>query len=328
MEKVALIKDINTGWWKKFSAALTKNGVSCKPIDVEHNDWLEQIGPVEHVLWRPNLVEPYLRQSTEKLFLLENILGKKVYPNQKTFWHYNNKNAESYLAKVKGIKMPERFVSYSYEDTLQYLQRCRYPLVSKTAGGAGSRNVRLLKDFSTAKKELDYLFNKDFKNRSINKILKNCGLRHTKYDMQRYYVHYQEFVPGNVRDFRVTTIGNKYVFAFFRRNRKNDFRASGSGLIEYDRTDHNFAVMQYCLDVSRENGFDTMCYDILYTDKQFVSVEFSYIFNDKAIYDCPGHYELQNGNLKFVDGNVWPQELIVEYLVKKWSLSSDKSLVH
>ena len=56
-------------------------------------------------------------------------------------------------------------------------------------------------------------------------------------ESQRSYILWQEFIPDNQRDFRVTIIGRRYAFVFWRNNRPGDFRASGSGLIDYDVAD-------------------------------------------------------------------------------------------
>src|SRR5262249_26757951 len=54
-------------------------------------------------------------------------------------------------------------------------------------------------------------------------------IRYKRYGpRQRGYVLFQEFMPGNDYDTRVTIIGNR-AFGAVRHNRPNDFRASGSG---------------------------------------------------------------------------------------------------
>ncbi|MHA1341614.1 MAG: ATP-grasp domain-containing protein [Promethearchaeota archaeon] len=322
--KIGIVKDINTNWWKRFEEILRRKGINYKLIEIERNDWQTQIADIEFIIWRPNLSEPFLRQAREKIYILERILNKKVYPNQSTFWHYNNKNAQAYLANIYGIKMPKNFVSYSYEDVINYLKNCTYPIVSKAASGAGSKNVRLLKNYKEAYKEINYLYNKGFLNKTKRKLLYKLGLRKIKYDFQKYYVNYQEFVADNNCDFRITTIGNQYAFGFFRQNRKNDFRASGSHKFDYNPSKHDLIAIKYCLDISKGLNFDTMCYDILYSNGRIVLTEFSYIFEDKPIYDCPGYYELKEENLIFINKHIWPQELIVEYLLNKWGLNIER----
>jgi hypothetical protein len=59
-----------------------------------------------------------------------------------------------------------------------------------------------------------------------------------------------------------------------------------------------------------------MAYDIIFKAKQFVITEMSYGYNDKAVYDVDGYYELLPDH-QFVrrPGHTWPQELWVEWLM-------------
>src|SRR5690606_19878921 len=87
--------------------------------------------------------------------------------------------------------------------------------------------------------------------------------------------YWQEYIPGNQADLRITVIGDCYAYGFWRNNRPNDFRASGSGLIDYER-DIPEEQLRYCLDLNRKLGFDSMCYDILFKENDFVITEISF----------------------------------------------------
>ena len=51
---------------------------------------------------------------------------------------------------------------------------------------------------------------------------------------EKGYIYFQEFIPDNDFDIRVIVIGDK-AFAIKRMVRENDFRASGSGSILYEK---------------------------------------------------------------------------------------------
>ena len=63
-------------------------------------------------------------------------------------------------------------------------------------------------------------------------------------------VLFQEFLPCNDFDTRITVIGNR-AFGFRRFNRANDFRASGSGKIDYDPKNIAPEMVQLAFDVTR-----------------------------------------------------------------------------
>jgi hypothetical protein len=53
-------------------------------------------------------------------------------------------------------------------------------------------------------------------------------------DNEKGYIYFQNFIPDNDSDIRVVVVGEK-AFAIKRMVRENDFRASGSGSIIYDK---------------------------------------------------------------------------------------------
>ena len=126
-------------------------------------------------------------------------------------------------------------------------------------------------------------------------------------------VYWQEFVEGNTADLRITVIGDCYAVGFWRKNRPNDFRASGSGRIDYSREIPE-APLRYCMDLSRRLGFDSMCYDILFRGKDYVIVEMSYAYVDSAVFSAKGHYERDcDDRLTFVERHTWPQSLWIDW---------------
>ena len=318
---IGLVKDVNTVWWKRFQTEVEKYSLEYKLIEFERDDWLEQIKPCTHIISRPNFQAPYLRQAREKFTIIEQHLKKQLFPDFNTFWHYDNKNAQKYLADLYKIKMPSGFVSYSYDDSLDFLKKTNYPIVSKSAQGAGSRNVRMLKSLDEAKRELDFLFKKGFYHRALYYLLLKLKLVQNVFSGQRFYVNYQEFLPDNPGDLRVTTVGNKYAYSLFRGNRDNDFRASGSGKIDYSTEKYNTRAIEYCLQISDLLKLDSACYDILFVDDEIFLTEFSYIFVDSAINGCKGFFTKSNDELVFTEGQSWPQTLITKYLFEeKWNL--------
>lgn len=318
---LGLVKDLNTKWWIKFAEVLESKKILYRLIDVERNNWISQVSDLEHIIWRPNLSEPYFSQAKEKLVFLEKYMNKKVFPNYDTFWHYNNKNAQSYLATIYEIPFPTTLVSYSYDEIMEFLKSTQYPIVSKSKGGSASRNVRKYNNFKSAKIDVEKIFRKKPFYKVVDKIFSLFSFSNSKYSGQFGYVNLQHFVEGNTRDFRVTTIGGQYAYAYFRNNRKGDFRASGSGLNDYSPEEHNQKIIKFFIELSKKAGFDSMCYDILLGKAEdFFCVEFSYIYVDSYLHRCPGYYELNDGKLSFVSRNTWPQELIVNHLVKKWQI--------
>jgi hypothetical protein len=132
------------------------------------------------------------------------------------------------------------------------------------------------------------------------------------WQLHKDYVLFQTFLPDNRFDTRVTVIGNR-AFAFRRINRKGDFRASGSGNIDYDYERIDSRCVELAFKASEHFSFQAMAYDFLSGPEGApVICEMSYTFVDRAVYDCPG-YVTRHGS--FVSGQHWPQDCVIEDLL-------------
>lgn len=331
--KFAIGIDRYSLWHEKFIVALDKKiksglKIEYEAISLEDHDWIQKLEGFDAVIWKSD----YMGAESsiifkEKIFFIEQYLGKRVFPNYSSAWHFESKIAQSYMLEKFCIKTPKTIVSFNYNDALAQLQQAQMPLVVKLSHGAGSSNVSLVENRSKIRKKLVKIlslhlwkqerqkygnslkfFTKGicqgwFWNKVVMTLLNQDNFR---------YIYWQEFAAGNEGDLRITVIGDRFAYAFWRKNRPNDFRASGSGNIDYDReVPEN--VIRYCIDINKKLHFDSMAYDILFNEKGFVVVEISYTYVDSAPYKCRGYYELIDDNLLFKEGHFWPQELWVEW---------------
>jgi len=202
-----------------------------------------------------------------------------------------------------------------------------FPVVFKLKGGASSSNVILVNNVKTANKIVKKMFSKGvisgrlpvasstyWKDFSLYKKIHKLGgnvLRKIRgedlnpyWQIDKNYAYFQEFMPRNEYDTRITIIGDR-AFAFRRMNRKNDFRSSGSGMLSYDPEKIDQRFIEIAFKISKEMGFQCMAYDFLYgDDNQVKFCEMSYDFVDVAVFHCPGHW---NSALEWIEGNLWPQ---------------------
>lgn len=111
--------------------------------------------------------------------------------------------------------MPRTQIVTSNRDVPGALAKLRVPLISKTAEGAGSKNVRLIETVGDAAAEAE-------------QALEGAGIPCHYDQRQRGYLLWQEFLPGNDYDFRVIAIGRERLI-LRRGNRDDRPMASGSG---------------------------------------------------------------------------------------------------
>lgn len=334
--KIAVGRD-RRGWHDRFVEAIEirKDGpvpLSCSLVSLDRSDWTDQVADSDLVIWKP----PYMGHEfsgymKERIYFLERFMDKVVVPGFDTVWHFESKAAQSFLFKFAGVPSPRTFVGLDLEEALERAASDPLPVVLKNSAGAGSVNVRSVHSRRELLRIVRRAFSPELWDRSspgkgkLARLASSLG-RDWFPDLVRRRLsgaapfgiaYWQEFVPGNAADLRVTVIGDCFATGFWRCNRPGDFRASGSGLIDYDRAVPETAL-RLCLDINARFSFDSMAYDILFKDGGMLVTEMSYGYSDTAVHGIPGHWVLENdGGLRFVGGNIWPQELWVEWAIRK-----------
>lgn len=304
-------------WHEKFRTYMDNYDLNYELVNIDKSDWIDKIGQFDVVVWKPEFMGIKSSQILkEKVFFMQHIMKKRVFPNYETIWHFDSKIAQSYLLKYFKIKTPKTFVSFEYDDVIENAYKFKYPIVVKESNGAGSTGVKLIKDSKKLISYVNYkfLWENLFSRKVNSKLYDRFG-----------QVYIQEFLKGNDSDLRITIIGDKYAYGFWRKNRDNDFRASGSGKIDYVKNIPT-NVIKYCSKISKLNKFDSMAYDILYKGDEFLIIEISYGYNDKALYNTKGYYELDDEGevLHYTEGNFWPQELWVKWIDDKCVISKKR----
>ena len=334
--RIAVAQD-RSGWHDRFIDALRQRRDAGLPFDyasvnLDADDWIDSVGPFDAVLWKPHYmgIAP-VWHFKEKVYFMESFLGKVVVPNFKTIWHFESKVAQTWLFRHGNVSTPRTFASFDLKDAQGGLEEMTMPLVFKASHGAGGVNVRLIRKRSEARNLIDkILCQQEWEQAkgtasSRMAVLRSLTKKWFSAKCFRYLLHrerddvvyWQEFVKDNLADLRITVIGDSTAFAFWRHNRPGDFRASGSGLIDYDRPVPEECV-RYCIGINRQFGFDSMAYDLLFKDQGFVINEMSYGYVDKAVFNAPGFYTMKEGTaMVFTRRHVWPQDVWVEWVLRR-----------
>lgn len=175
----------------------------------------------------------------------------------------------------------------TFEDFMEELASYPTEVVLKPSAGSGSRGIRLLRDESEKRK-----FAKEISKSPTPLISRGKGaVRPYVWKLRRLmkrYVDYfpvesnhrrkfviQTFVPDLEHDYKVLVYGRKY-YALLRRNRKNDFRASGSGLLEWIHEPPP-GLLDYAKSVF--NSFDVpyISIDVGFDGSQYYLLEFQFV---------------------------------------------------
>ncbi|UFS72702.1 hypothetical protein LPW11_11005 [Geomonas sp. RF6] len=319
--------------WIEF---LMAKNVEIVDLDLLAPDFLEQAHKCDGIMWRWFHTQDHKQSAKMILYTIDKYLGIPVFPSEEMSWHFDDKVAQYYLLKTLDAPQPDASVFWDIEAAISWARSAIYPTVFKLAAGAGASNVLKVDSSAHAVQLIRKMFCEGIFPMTMNEyrgpVLPRTrreakarvrrvadALRYARtgdfprlpefwWKPEKGYVYFQEFLPGNAFDTRVTVIGDR-AFAFRRMNRPNDFRASGSGNIDWAPGEIDPACLNIAFEVSERAGFQTMAYDFLYKAGKPVICEISYTFVDTAVFNCPGHWDRQ---LNWHEGHMWPEEAQVE----------------
>jgi hypothetical protein len=291
-------------------------------------------------------MDPKAVQFARALSYSLELAGKKMFPSIAGCWHFDDKIAQKYLFEALGLPSVPTWVFYSKEEALRWADSAEFPKVFKLKRGAASSNVFLVRTRAQASKLVKRSFGNGYPvvNRlaSLQDKLRRLRKSHRFADLvalgrgfgrlfvqwpiekmsghERGYAYFQEFLPGNDFDVRVVVIGGR-AFSLRRFVRENDFRASGSGNIDYNQD----AIDKRCIEISQKvsnlTRMECCSYDFLFNDRREpLIVELSYGFPVGPFLDnCPGYW---TESLEWVEGRFNPQALMAEDFVRSLRTSA------
>jgi glutathione synthase/RimK-type ligase-like ATP-grasp enzyme len=311
------------------------NKIDFKIVDCYQNDIIQQLEDCDAFMWHHNhLNYKDLIFAKQLLYSLENA-GKKVFPDFKTNWHFDDKIAQKYLFEAFNIPHVPTYIFYTKQDALKWVEKANFPQIFKLRCGAGSLNVSIIHSKKVAINKIKIAFGKGFFlfNRSgyLKELIRRYGAGkdillnvlkalirlvilsdNTKMlKKEKGYVYFQEFIFSQGFDIRVVVIGDK-AFAIKRKVRKNDFRASGSGDIIYNMDEIPISAIKIAFETTNKIQANCLTYDIVFNEKEeplILEVSFGFVM---FVYDeCPGYWDK---NLQLHLGQFNPQSWMVELL--------------
>lgn len=340
MNKTIAIHHYSGDFSERWIEYCINNKITYKIVDCYANDILEVMKDYDILLWSWNLSKfESLRFARELTYSLE-LMGKKVFPNFKTSFFYDNKVGQKYLLESIGAPIIPSYVFYDKKEAKEWAQTVSFPKVFKLSGGAGSLNVKLCHNQKQAISLIEQAFNNGFsqvdrwswftdkvgkfkekpsKKSGVN-LVKSIGRlfvptqKEKSIGREKGYVYFQDFVPENTFDIRVIVIGDK-AFGLKRLCRENDFRASGSGKIVYSKSEFNINCIQISFEISRLLDVECMAYDFIFdkNDNPLI-VEMSYHFAPYSYDNCEGFWD---NDLNWVETQINPQFMIMDMLLEE-----------
>lgn len=335
------IQNREGGFTDRWVEYCVKNNFEYLLVNCFKNDILDILNKekVTHLMWHLNhasskdlMVYPYVMNSVENM-------GIKTFPNFDTRWHFDDKVAQKYLFESIGAPLVKSAVFYEKDEALAFLKSSHLPLVAKLKRGAGSTNVKLINTQNEGMEYIEKLFstgiistatalgNFDQKLRTakqikdpIKLVKKTIGFfkknkrERTLANAEKGYAYFQEFMPHNDFDTRIIVVGD-IAFGIRRFNKENDFRASGSGKIDFDVSNIDLETLKIAFNVTEKIVGQCLAFDFVYdTNKEPKIVEVCFGFAMKAYDNCPGYWKK---DLTFVQGTFNPQQFMMENFLEE-----------
>ena len=151
--------------WEK--ACLSQN-IDFVIIDLTKNDWFDKVKNDEisfFLLKPPGEIQKFKDLYDERVYIISEILHKKVFPSYSEIVLHENKKLLSYFLKAKKLPCPPTDVYYFKQEAFDNLGKYDFPVVVKTAIGASGSGVTLIWDISDLKKYICKAFKRGIKRR-------------------------------------------------------------------------------------------------------------------------------------------------------------------
>jgi glutathione synthase/RimK-type ligase-like ATP-grasp enzyme len=313
-----------------------KKEIPYKIVDCYKNDIVQQLNDCTALMWHFHHASARATLFAKQLMYSVAASGKKIFPDFNTVWHFDDKVGQKYLLEAVGAPLVASYVFYTKEDAIAWVNTNSFPKVFKLRSGSSSNNVKLVSSKEKALSLVNQAFGKGFtqydawpnfkerlrkfKQGKTTFVNVSKGLIRLFYSTEfskvagreKGYIYFQEFIENNDCDIRIIVVDEK-AFAIKRMVRENDFRASGSGTILYDKELFDIATVQVALDITRQLNAQCLAYDFVYKNGKPLIVEISYGYDNAAYDPCSGYWDK---NLLWHPGQFVSQDWMVDLMTR------------
>ncbi len=318
-----------SGRWLQLAA---ERGIETLVVDVRAPGFIDQVADCDAFLWRFGARRENVDLAKKLLPALEQGLNVPVFPAYGQTWWAEDKLAQHFLLRAARLPYPDSWLFWDASAARRFCDTATYPLVLKLASGFGSANVALLHNRAEAEYWIGELFGQGVRRleqavpswlarrrRQASTVMRMLRRRDDFREQGYFFV--QEFLPDNAFDTRVTVIGRR-VFAFRRRNRPDDFRASGSGNIDWDPRAVAPEAVRLGFTVAQRLKTQVVAVDVMRRGSDYIATELNFSFRAGAIDACPGHWSFDDGGTQgpWHDGPVRAADAIFDDVLTQLDL--------
>lgn len=267
----------------------------------------------------------YKRYIEDLIYILEE-QGAVVLPGHKYLKAHHDKVFMEFLRlgfREESLKTIRSYCYGSWVDALNY--GGSFPVVIKQASGSAGKGVYLadnMKDYKRlVKKAGRIIISSGLQDLLITWVKNRVKMLIKKiYPSRERFIQYntapvsnpvvvQNFIPGLAGDFKVLYFGGRF-YCMYRKNRKNDFRASGSGQFFKVPDQDQEALLDFARKLTLEIHFPIIGMDIGFDGSCYHLIEFQMIhIGTSALQRSEFWHEFHDGKwIKYDGGSVLEDE--------------------
>lgn len=268
---VGLIKDDSGkydgyNWHDEYAKYFSFLGDSVQLLDFERSDWVSQITQYDFdvFLWRA-CHRPDLRDDAKtKIYFIDRILGKKIFPDWNMYYPYDNKIAQLFLMDKFNVSHPKTFYSRDRLEIENFIENAKYPLISKSSDGACGDNIRKFDAIAPLREYIEEVFSEQ-------------GFQtYFPWVRQKGYIYLQEYLKTK-RNLRIIVIGDKVELSFWIEDDNSWIKnVAYGGSIHTD--DVPVEVLNEAIRVTKILNLHWCAFDIIVTNNKYYFLEFSSVF--------------------------------------------------
>jgi glutathione synthase/RimK-type ligase-like ATP-grasp enzyme len=324
-----------------------EKGIDWKPVDCYRSDIMQQLEDCDALMWHFSHISPRDFLMARQVLYAAKKAGKVVFPDFDASWHFDDKVGQKYLLEAIGAPLVPTWVFYDKKDALKWIGETGFPKVFKLRSGSAASNVKLVENLRSARRLVRKAFGRGIRMYepwgSVKERIRKYRLGMTSMQdvahglgrilipplyarmmgREKGYVYFQEYQKNNTYDTRLIVIGER-CFGVKRFNRKNDFRASGSGLLAYEEHVFDKEMIQIAFQAAEKIGSNVLALDFLYDhNRDPVITEISYAFPTGSFTDdCQGYWDKE---IKWHEGKVNAPGMMIEQILKNIRASRGQS---
>lgn len=292
----------------KYERFLKNNNIDYEYYNPLKSNWLEESKRFDLIIWYTHS-DPCTQEIAEsKIYILEK-LGIKCYPSFDEIWSYEHKIRANYLYELYNLPTIPTFITHSEKEAINYLNNTSFPLISKISTGSASKGVEKINNIQQGLQVVMQSFSDTGKP------------TYFKYQNQKNYVYFQDFIEDADYDLRIICINNEF-FGYYRYPNEGDFRASGAG--NYEKKEIPAEALDLAHEVRIKFGATSLATDLVFSKRlnKFLIIESSIFIGvdsceQLSIDGVAGKYvRKSDGSYDFIKGKYWIQELTLRSFIE------------